>query len=176
MARKSKTKKSPLKDFSSRFVKLQGLPNGTEVRLYRRRDHRRVRSDLVLERKLMSARVMEKMDDDKNVRDVLNFARSLLLTPIEDEGFEMILFGSNGERLNGNVLLRNVRLMPPKPFEGDDTRVFELLSQALQNAGFEEPTLGQTALLFHELDTIVDGTLMRALLANESRIWAKTMA
>ena len=173
MAKRLRT--SSLADFSAKLVRFQRLPHGTEVRFYRKWDGRRVRSDFTLKRKFIKSTTVRKLDDGKNVRDLLDFAHSRLSTDIQARGFEMVLFGPDGERINGNTLLRTVRSMAAKPTDGDGEKAIELFIALLENAGLEEVTMWQAGTLYRELRDLLKGALDQALLTNELQIQARNL-
>jgi len=174
MAKQLKT--SSLGDLSSRLVRSQRFPHGTEVRLYRRWDKRRVRSDFTLKRKFINSTTVQKLGDDKNVRNFLDFAGSLLSTDIQARDFEMVLYGPDGKRIDGHTRLRTVRDMAPKPTEEDEEKTFELFTTLLENAGLEEVTRRQAGTLYWELRSILNGALDPALLKNELQIQARNLS
>ena len=75
-------KSSTLADFSSKLVKFHKLPNGTEIRLYRKKTERRVRSDFTVKRQVINPRNISRLHDSCNVRDFLDKSKALLSTDI----------------------------------------------------------------------------------------------
>ena len=92
------------------------------------------RLDFTLKRKFINSTTVRKLDDGKNVRDFLDFARSLLSTDIQARGFEMVLFGPDGERINGNILLRTVGDIQQNQLMGMEEKAIELFITLLENA------------------------------------------
>jgi hypothetical protein len=167
MARKLKI--STLANFSSRLVKFHKLPNGTEIRLYRKKTGRRVRSDFTVKRKGINAGNISKHDNLSNVKDFLNEARNLLSTDIEARGLEMQLFGPDGNRVNGNTLLGTVRSFEPNITEDSD-KALDLFITILENCGLEDITIRQAGRLYNQLNEILGKSLDISLIKNESEI------
>jgi hypothetical protein len=107
--------------FSSNFVKFHRLPFGTELRLY---DYngRKKRTDFLVKRQRISAKVMNRADDVDNVRSLLDTAMSMLSTNLKARRLRLELFSPNGELINGNKLVRTVRQMTPLPTADDIER------------------------------------------------------
>ncbi|MBV1929544.1 MAG: hypothetical protein KUG81_08550 [Gammaproteobacteria bacterium] len=167
MARKLKS--SSLADFSSRLVRFHKLPNGVEIRLYRRKTERRVRSDFTVKRKGINSKNVAKLNDSLNVRDFLNEARGLLSTDIEARGLDMELFAPDGSRINGNKLLGNVRKFEPQINEDSD-EALNLFITLLENCGLEDISIRQAGQLYDQLNGIIDNSLDVSLLKNDSKI------
>jgi hypothetical protein len=167
-------KSSALSDFSSKLVKFHKLPNGTEIRLYRKKTKRRVRSDFTVKRQAINPKNISKLDDSSNVRDFLDKSRALLSIDIEARGFEMRLYAPDGSKLNGNTLLESVRKFEPHITEDSD-EVFDLFITFLENCGLEDITIRQTSRLYNHLNEILDDSLGRFLLRNECKILSTSL-
>lgn len=172
MARKLKS--SSLADFSTKLVRFHKLPNGTEIRLYRKKTERRVRSDLTVKRKGINSKNIEVFDDSWNVRDFLDEARALLSTDVEARGLEMQLFAPDGSRIYGNTLLGNVRKLEPK-IEEDGGKALSLFLTLLENSGIEDISLRQAGNLYRHINEIIDSSLEVSLLKNESKILSESL-
>lgn len=166
MARKLKL--SALADFSSRLIKFQELPNGTEIRLYRKKTGRRVRSDFMVKRKAINSRNIKKLDDSSNVIDLLNESRDILSTNIEARGLEINLFAPDGSRVNGNTMLSTVRAFEPQVAEDSD-EIFDLFITLLENCGLEDISIRQARRLYNQINSI-DSNLPKSLLINKLKI------
>lgn len=162
-------KSSSLADFSSRLIRFHKLPKGTEIRLYRKKTERRVRSDFTVKRKGINSKNINQLHDLYNVRDFLDEARSLLSTDIEARGFEMQLFAPDGSRINGNTLLVNVMKLEPQVSEDSD-KTLDLFITLLENCGLEDISLRQAGKLYLQLDGIIDNSLEISILKNENKI------
>ena len=167
MARKLKS--SSLADFSTRLVRFHKLPNGTEIRLYRKKTERRVRSDFTVKRKGINSKNLEKFGDSWNVSDFLDEARAILSTDIEARGLEMQLYAPDGSKINGNTLLGNVRKFDPK-IDEDCGKALNLFFTLLENCGVEDISVLQAGQLYCQLNEIIDNSLEISLLKNESKI------
>ncbi|AFS39165.1 hypothetical protein AWH61_12300 [Alteromonas sp. W12] len=172
MARKLKS--SSLADFSTKLVRFHKLPNGTEIRLYRKKTERRVRSDLTVKRKGINSKNIEVFKDSWNVRDFLDEARALLSTDVEARGLEMQLFAPDGSRIYGNTLLGNVRKLEPK-IEEDSGKPLNLFLMLLENSGLEDISLRQAGNLYRQINEIIDSSLEFSLLENESKIISESL-
>lgn len=164
-----KLKSSSLSEFSSKLIKFQYLPNGTEIRLYRKNTQRRVRSDFTVKRKSINSKNIDRMHDTWNVKDFLDEAKELLSTDIEARGFEMLLFAPDGSKINGNTLLGTVRDLEPLIKEDSDESI-TLFSLLLQNCGLDDTDDHQIKLLYNQLNEILDNTLNKSLVKNERKI------
>lgn len=167
MARKLKS--SSLADFSTRLVRFHKLPNGTEIRLYRKKTERRVRSDFTVKRKGINSKNLEKIGDSWNVGDFLDEARAILSTDIEARGLKMQLYAPDGSKINGNTLLGNVRKLAPK-IDEDGGKALNLFFTLLENCGVEDISVLQAGQLYCQLNEIIDNSLEISLLKNESKI------
>jgi hypothetical protein len=176
MARKLKS--SSLGEFSSKLIRFHKLPNGTEIRLYRKKTERRVRSDFTVKRKSINSKNVEKLDNSMNVRNFLDMARDLLSTDIEARGFEMQLFAPNGSKINGNTLLGNVRNFEPRITEDqdeDEDGAFDLFMTLLENCGLDDISLRQAMKLYKQLNGILGDSLDSLLLKNEGKILSASL-
>ncbi len=108
--------------FSRNFVKFHRLPFGTELRLYDS-NGRKKRTDFLVKRQRVCAKVMSKADDSDNVRSLLDAAISMLSTDLKARKLRLELFGPDGEAINGNKLIRTVRQMEPLPTAKDIERM-----------------------------------------------------
>lgn len=122
--------------FSNNFVKFHHLPFGTELRLYDAND-RKKRADFLVKRKPISSRVINRANDDDNVRLLLDTAVNMLSANLVARRLRLELFGPNGTQINGNTLIRTVRQMMPLPTaddiarkESEEALIFEVQSAA----------------------------------------------
>jgi len=153
MARKLKS--STLADLSSRLVKFHELPYGTETRLYRKKTGRRVRSDFTVKRIAINSKNIAKLDDSRNVTDLLNESINLLSTDIEARGLEMELFAPDGSKVDENTLLGTVRAFEPQVTDDCDEG-FDLFMTLLENSGLEDISVRQAGRLYNQLNGIVN--------------------
>ncbi|MGP5370335.1 hypothetical protein ACTXN4_23085 [Pseudomonas helleri] len=165
----AKLKSSTLAEFSEKMVKYQKLPYGTEIRLYRKKTDRRVRSDLILKRKVISQKYIDKFEGSENVKSFLDAARSLLSTEIETRGMEMRLYDPEGSRLNGNTLISTVRDLDDKDSD-DSGKIIYLLNEVLESCGIEDCTLRQVGSLREMINKIIETPLDPFLLRHEEEI------
>lgn len=161
-------KSSKLSDFSSKLVKFHKLPNGTEIRLYRKKTERHVRSDFTVKRQAISQKNIPKFGDTCNVKDFLDMSRELLSTDIEARGLEMRLYAPDGNRVYGNTFLGTVRNLEPRIEDSDE--VLDLFITLLENCGLEDITIRQAGRLYNYLNEILGDSLGISLLRNESKI------
>ena len=164
-----KLKSSSLADFSSKLVRFHKLPNGTEIRLYRKKAERRVRSDFTVKRKGINSKNVSEFDDSWNVKDFLDEAKDLLSTDIDARGLEMQLFAPDGSRINGNTLLGNVRRLEPQ-IDEDSDKALDLFITLLENCSLEDISIRQAGQLYNQLNDILDNSLDVSLLKNERKI------
>lgn len=167
--RTRRLKSSTWADFSSRVVKFYELPNGTEIRLYRKKTERKVRSDFKVKRKMITSRNIAKPDNSSNVTDLLYELSDLLSTDIEARGLEMKLFSPNGSRVNGNTLLGTVRKFEPQVTDDSD-EAFDLFITLLEDCGLEDVSIRQAGRLYDQINDIVDKVLDKSLLINKRKI------
>lgn len=169
-----KLKLSSLSEFSSWLVRFFGFPNGTEIRLYRKKTGRRIRSDFTVKRKAINSSNLTKLPNSSNVRAFLDEALSVLSTDIEARGLEMQLFAPDGGRLNGNMLLGKVRKLEPNVSEDSD-EVLDTFIALLENCGLDDINLHQAWRLYNQLDKILDKHLSVSLVKNASNIMADSL-
>jgi hypothetical protein len=111
-------------EFSSAFVKFHRLPHGTALRLFDP-SGRKKRSDFKIKRQRVTARAMQRADDDDNVRALLDVAIGVVSTDLRTRRLRVELYGPNDQPLNGNTLVRKVRRMEPKSTPDDLARDLE---------------------------------------------------
>jgi hypothetical protein len=163
----AKLKSSQWSDFSDRVVHICRLPKGTALRLYRKSDDRRVRSDLSVKRKLVTSANIRSLNDYDTVSDFLSKIRMLLSTNIEARGLEMRLYGPDGGRIYGNTRIRTVKQMEPSVVK-DDSEIFETFLDLLETAGLDDISLRQAGGLYSKLREIVGDELDKRLLRSKT--------
>jgi hypothetical protein len=151
----AKIKSSEWSDFSQRIVRIHGLPKGTELRLYRRRDDRRVRSDFSVKRKAVNRTNVAQLNGTDRVSDLLADAKTLLSTDIDARGLEMRLYGPDGDRINGNTYLQTVRNM--EPALQDDVEPVEIFLDLLADVGIDDIPIRQAGALYSRLRDVMGG-------------------
>jgi hypothetical protein len=169
MARRLKS--STLVEFSARLVRLFGLPRGSEIRVYRKKTGRRVRSDSTVKWRAIDAKNIERLPDSSNVRELLDEALGVLSTDLEARGCDVYLYAPDGNRLNGNTLLGTVRSLEPIASEHDGEE-FDTFIALLENSGLEDISLQQAGRLYRQLDQILEERLRISLARNAERILA----
>lgn len=162
----NKVKSCTISEFSEKITKYQGLPRGTEIRFYNKKTERRVRSDFTLKRRNINRKNLRKIDSGDNVKSYLDLARSIISTEIEVRGMEIRLYSPDGARLNGNMLISNVRALVPKDSETAEIP-FEIFSELLESCGIEDCTIRQVGALYSVLGQIVGVKFDSCLLAYE---------
>jgi len=169
-----KLKSSSLNEFSSKMVRYQDLPFGTEFRLYRTNSGQRVRSDITIKRKGVNPKNISKLDGTWNVKDLIEKVVDFLSTDITARKFEMQLFAPDSTRINGNTLLANVRKLEPKIDEKNNDKntmkILSLLEAVLGNSGIEDVTLTELTQVYNRLNGVMNNTLGSSLLKNEKNI------
>ncbi len=151
----AKIKSSEWSDFSQRFVRIHRLPKGTELRLYRRSDGRRVRSDFSVKRKAVNRTNVTRLIGNDRVSELLADARALLSTDIDARGLEMRLYGPDGDRINGNTHLQTVRSM--EPALQDDGEPVEIFLDLLADVGIDDIPIRQAGALYSRLRDVLGG-------------------
>ena len=151
----AKIKSSEWSDFSYRIVRIHGLPKGTELRLYRRSDGRRVRSDFSIKRKSVNRTNVAQLESTDRVSDLLANARALLSTDIDARGLEMQLYGPGGDRIYGNTHLQTVRKM--EPALQDDGEPVEIFLDLLADVGIDDIPIRQAGTLYRRLRDVMGG-------------------
>lgn len=151
----AKIKSSEWSDFSHRIVRIHGLPKGTELRLYRRSDGRRVRSDFGVKRRAVNRTNVAQLNGSDRISDLLANAKSLLSTDVDARGLEMQLYGPGGGRIYGNTHLQTVRNMEPA-LQGDGEPV-EIFLDLLADLGIDDIPLRQAGALYHRLRDVIGG-------------------
>ncbi|HZR33796.1 MAG TPA: hypothetical protein VFA75_00370 [Nevskia sp.] len=131
--------------FSRRFVTAQRLPNGCAVALFRRRDKRRVRDDLVVKRQRVNTKTVTPVDDDDRVTALLAAAQAVLSMNVHARGYRLALLGPDGIEINGGTKLATVRAMTPTPTEED-------LQQAEMRHALVEEIAGTAAWQMREAE------------------------
>ena len=109
-------------EFSTAFAKFHKLPFGTELRLFDSSGKKK-RADFKIKRSRISSSSMTRADDDENVRSLVNVAINSLSTDLKLRRLKVEMFGSDGQSINGNTLIRKVRKMTPKPSVADLERL-----------------------------------------------------
>jgi len=151
----AKIKSSEWSDFSQRFVRIHGLPQGTELRLYRRSNGRRVRSDFSIKRKAVNRTNVAQLSGTDRVSDLLADAKAILSTDINARGLEMWLFGPDGNWINGNAHLQTVRNM--EPTLQDNGEPIEAFLDLLTDAGIDDIPIRQAGVLYNRLRDVMGG-------------------
>lgn len=153
----AKLKSSDWSDFSERFVRIQSLPRGTELRLYRLRDDRRVRSDFSVKRKAINRTNVPQLDDSVRVMKLLEEARTLLSTDIDARGLEMRLYAPDGTHIGNSKSLGKVRQM--EPAVTDKNEPFEIFSELLDDVGLGDVSVREAGKLYVKLCEVVGNDL-----------------
>lgn len=99
--------------FSKSFVRFHSLPSGCELRLYDSQG-RKKRADLLVKRKRVNGKYLDRATDSTNVTELISQAISLLSTDVRARGLRIGLHAPDGTRINGNTFIRTVRDMNPK--------------------------------------------------------------
>jgi hypothetical protein len=89
------------------------------------------------------------------VSDLLADARALLSTDIDARGFEMRLYGPDGDRINGNTTLQTVRDM--EPALRDDGQPLAIFFNLLADVGLDEISFEQAGDLYGRLHEVMGG-------------------
>lgn len=148
---KEKIKSGEWSDFSKRIVRIHGLPDEAEIRLYRKKDGRRIRSDFVVKRKAVNSGNVVQLKDTDRVSDFLAAVRDLLSTDVEARGLEMRLYDEDGNRVNGNTQLKRLRISELKPSQRPMDVFFDLLGEA----GIDDIQVHQAGKLYCRLGEVV---------------------
>lgn len=151
----AKIRSSVWSDFSQRIVRVHGLPRGTELRLYRLSDGRRVRSDFGVKRRAVNRTSVAQLEGTDRVSDLLADARDLLSTDIGARGLEMRMYGPNGVRINGNTHLQTVRNM--EPALQDDEEPMGIFLDLLADVGIDDIPVYQAGALYSRLRDVLGG-------------------
>lgn len=148
--------------FSRNFAKFHGLPFGTELRLYDSHG-RKKRKDFLVKRQRITSNSMDRSDDNDNVKSLLDRAENMLSTDIKARLLSLELFAPNGERINGNKLIRTVRQMDPLPTSDDIERMEaeEILASNIQSIAMA--AIVESEYLVDDPSTTVCAGYMRAL-------------
>lgn len=152
----AKIKSSEWSDFSRRIVRIHGLPKGTELRLYRKNDGRRVRTDFNIKRKAVNRTNVAQMSGTDRVSDLLADAKTLLSTDIDARDLEMRLYAPDGDRIYGNTHLQTVRNMEPA-LKDDDNESIEIFLDLLGDAGIDDIPIRQAGALYNRLRDVMGG-------------------
>lgn len=142
------SKISSWSDFSQRFLRFQRLAHGAELRLYRRHDGRRVRSDFSIKRRAINANNVKLLEGSDRVSELIQSAKDVLTTDIDARGIEMRLYGPGNDRVNGNTQVKTLR--PESDSKGIDCFI-ELLSEA----GVDDIPIAQAGKLYNKLAVLV---------------------
>lgn len=161
----AKIKSSAWSDFSQRVVRIHGLPRGSELRLFRKSDGRRVRSDFNIKRKSVNRTNVAQLRNGDRVSDLLADVRTLLSTDIDARGLEMRLYGPDGDRINGNTNIQTVQNM--EPALQDDGEPVEIFLDLLGEVGIDDIPIRQAGALYKRLRDVMgedyfDKQLLRA--------------
>lgn len=151
----AKIKSSAWSDFSQRVVRIHGLPRGSELRLFRKSDGRRVRSDFSVKRKSVNRTNVAQLREGDRVSDLLADVRTLLSTDIDARGFEMRLYGPDGDRINGNTSIRTVQNM--EPALQNDGEPIEIFLDLLGDVGIDDIPIRQAGALYKRLRDVMGG-------------------
>ena len=151
----AKIKSSEWSDFSQRIVRIHGLPKGTELRLYRKRDGRRVRSDFSVKRKGVNRTNVAQLTGTDRASDLMAGAKALLTTDIDARGLEMRLYGPDGDRIYGNTYLQTIRQM--EPALQNDGEPVEIFLDLLAEFGIDDIPIRQAGALYHRMRDVMGG-------------------
>lgn len=95
--------------FSEKFVKFQLLPFGIELHFYRK-DGRKIRTNMLIDRKGVNAKNINKLDDDDTVKSLLAEAIKALSIDIQNLGWTLKLYdGAKRKFIIGNTKIGTVR-------------------------------------------------------------------
>jgi len=159
-------------DFSHRVTTLGLLPNGTEIRFFRKRDGRRVRSDFTITRQHIITSNLPVPGGKESVAAFIERALKLVTTDLKARGIEARLYSPAGELLSGNTHIDSIRALPGLPGEEHDN-TGELFGMVIVNAGLGESlTFGDVHALYREMDAMLPG-FKGALEKNAARIRGK---
>ena len=150
----AKMKSSQWSDFSQRVVRIHGLPKGSELRLYRKGDGRRVRSDFGIKRKAVNRSNITQLGGTDRISEFFADVMRLLSTDITARGFEMRLYGPDGDRIYGNTFVQTVRDIEPLQSRVDPVEIF---LDVLEEAGIDDISLRQAGALYTSLRDIMGG-------------------
>lgn len=155
-----------LAEFSSRLCKYQDFPQGCEIKLYKYKNNRMIRSDFNVQKIEICQKNIDKLADSANVRDFLDCAGKLLITDLNKEGVELQLFYPNGVRVNGNTLLCTIRGFSPFENESIDPALNKF-TKLCKNSGIENIDSLQTKNLYESLVTLTKKSIISDLLNTE---------
>lgn len=155
-----------LSEFSSRLCRYQDFPKGCEIKLYKYKNNRMIRSDFTVKKVEISPKNIDKLANTANVRDFLNCAKNLLITDIQKEGAELQLFYPNDTRVNGNTLLSTVRGFSPFDKEYIDPSLTKFI-QLCKKCGFENHTSQEINKLYQLLLNVTNNKISDDLLNME---------
>lgn len=183
-----KVKETTLADLSWRVVDQAGLPNGCEVRAYRRKNDRRVRSDFEIIRRHITEKTLPRPRGSTTVAALIEDLYSLIVTDFKARGIVLRLHGPQGQWIDGHTHLKSVREMEPVPVAPGDAEYFagstvetppagesrdtmQTFWRLLENAGVPDSlTVSQSGSLYKELSKLGAG-FERSLIAHADRIW-----
>ena len=108
-AMSKRMKESTISDFSERTTRVAGLPVGCEIRFFKKRDGRKVRSDFVLKRRAINTTNLPEPADTDTVSSYLDSVKALLSTELQTRGLDMHFYNQKGQPIVGNTRIGTVR-------------------------------------------------------------------
>lgn len=148
--------------FSTNFAKFHRLPFGTELRLYDT-DGRRRRADMVVKRQRISAKSLPRVEDDENVKALLDVASGMLSMDLRARRWRLQLHAPDGELINGNEKVRTVRRRTPRPTPDElgQAEFDRALTDELQSTAYT--SIVEAEHLIEDPSTTVCTAFVRAL-------------
>ena len=156
----------PLSEFSLRLCRYQDFPQGCEIKLYKYKNNRMIRSDFNVKKIEINQKNIDRLANTANVREFLNCANNLLITDIHKEGLELQLFYPNDTRVNGNTLLSTVRGFSPFESEIADPALVKF-TQLCKECGVEDGASLAVNTLYQSLVSITNKKIINDLLDME---------
>jgi ribosomal protein L30/L7E len=167
MSIRAKYKVSTVAEYSDVLVKAYELPYGIELRLYNKASERQARSDKTLKRKGLNKKTKEVFIDElHNVRDFLDFVKSLLTVDIESK-FKFKLHAPDGSNINGGTLLKNVKKLEPKTREYDSENELAAFFKIMADCDCIDLTVRQLGQLYHHINEATANGFSELLLNQE---------
>lgn len=152
-----------LAEFSSRLCKYQDFPQGCEIKLYKYKNNRMIRSDFNVQKIEICQKNIDKLADSANVRDFLNCAEKLFITDLHLEGLELLLFYPNGTRVNGNTLLTTIRGFLPLDVQNTDPALDKFI-ELCKECGLDNHASSEINNLYQLLLSITNKKIIDDLL------------
>lgn len=154
--------------FSANFLKFHRIPFGSELRIIDI-NGRKKRADFVVNRERINHETMTRIDDAAKVSDLLHTVLTITVTDLSARKLRVTLVGPDGRVLNGNTLIRNVKLLPRKLTESDKEREAEEAHHALEAQASADASLIEAEYQCEDPAAIVCLGFVRALVARYGR-------